>query len=131
MDTDWILSAFGQRQSRARERYRAFVAEGKHQPSPWGQLRNQIYLGNDAFVASMQRRLSPDKDLSEIPAAQRRPPAKPLNHYARTYRDRDEAIREAFDSGGYGLKAIGEHFGLHYSRVSRIVNAGGKAKGKT
>lgn len=36
LDTDWILSAFGQRKSRARERYRAFVAEGKNQPSPWG-----------------------------------------------------------------------------------------------
>lgn len=48
--------------------------------------------------------------------------------------DRDDAIRKAFDSGGYGLKAIGEHFGLHYSRVSRIVNTtntGRKAKGKT
>ena len=131
LDTDWILSAFGQRASHARERYRAFVAEGKNQPSPWEQLRNQIYLGNETFVNRLQRRLSPDKDLSEIPAAQRRPPAKPLNYYARTCRDRDEAIRKAFASGGYGLKAIGAHFGLHYSRVSRIVASGRKAKGKT
>lgn len=36
LDTDWILSAFGQRKSHARARYRAFVAEGKNQPSPWG-----------------------------------------------------------------------------------------------
>jgi len=32
----------------------------------------------------------------------------------------------AYKSGGYTLKEIGEYFGLHYSRVSRIV-----AKGKT
>jgi hypothetical protein len=79
----------------------------------------------------MQRRLSPDKDLSEVPVAQRRPPAMPLVYYADKYRDRNDAIRNAYDSGDYGLKAIGEHFGLHYSRVSRIVAAGGKAKGKT
>ncbi|MGM0672844.1 MAG: addiction module toxin RelE, partial [Pseudomonadota bacterium] len=26
------------------------------------------------------------------------------------------------------LKAIGDHFGLHFSRVSRIVSAGAKGK---
>ncbi len=35
----------------------------------------------------------------------------------------------AYDSGGYGMKEIGEHFGLHYSRVSRIVSGQRKAKG--
>jgi putative transposase len=82
-------------------------------------------------VEKMQSRLSPDKDLSEIPAAQRRPVAKPLDHYVRQSRDRNDAIRRAYESGGYGLKAIGDHFGLHYSRVSRIVTAGEKANDKT
>jgi REP element-mobilizing transposase RayT len=131
LQTDWVLSAFGQRTSLAQTRYRAFVAEGKHQPSPWGQLKNQIYLGGDAFVDKMQNLLAPDKDLSEVPAAQRRRAAKPLDYYARQHRDRNEAIQKAYASGGHGLKAIGDHFGLHYSRVSRIVAAGEKAKGKT
>ncbi|MFW2374011.1 MAG: addiction module toxin RelE, partial [Gammaproteobacteria bacterium] len=30
-------------------------------------------------------------------------------------------------SGGYSMNAIGDFFGLHYSRISRII----KAKGKT
>ena len=111
LETDGILSTFGQRKSLARERYRAFVAEGKNQPRPWGQLKNQIYLGSDAFVDKMQSRLTPDQDLSEIPAAPRRRVAKPLDYYARKYRDRNEAIVRAYESGGYGLKAIGEHFG--------------------
>jgi DNA-binding MarR family transcriptional regulator len=34
---------------------------------------------------------------------------------------RDEAIAAAYASGGYTMKAIGKHFGLHYSQVSRIV----------
>jgi hypothetical protein len=46
-------------------------------------------------------------------------------------RERDDAIVSAYRSGGYSLKAIGDHFGLHYSRVSRIVAAVEKAKGKT
>jgi transposase len=35
--------------------------------------------------------------------------------------ERDEAIFHAYASGGYSLKEIGDHFGLHYSRVSRIL----------
>ncbi len=131
LQTDWVLSAFGPRTSNAQTRYRAFVAEGKNQPSPWDQLKNQIYLGSDAFVDKMQNRLAPDKDLSEIPAAQRRRVPKPLGDYARQHRNRNEAIQKAYASGGHNLKAIGDHFGLHYSRVSRIVAAGEKAKGKT
>ena len=34
----------------------------------------------------------------------------------------------AYLSGGYSLKVIGEHFGLHYSRVSRVVAATEKAR---
>jgi hypothetical protein len=69
--------------------------------------------------------------LSKVHTAQRGRMPKPLDHYARQHRDRDEAIQSAYASGGYNLKAIGEHFGLHYSCVSRIVAAGEKAKGKT
>ena len=53
--------------------------------------------------------------------------AKPLDYYARQHRDRNEAIQKAYAGGGHGLKAIGDH----YSRVSRMVGAGEKAKGKT
>ena len=121
---EWVLAAFGPRPAQARRRYCSFVAQGKNQPRPWGQLKNQIYLGSEAFVANLQRRLSPDKDLSEIPAAQHRPVAKALAHYARRYRNRNTAIVKAYASGAYGLKAIGAHFGLHYSYVSRIVKGG-------
>ncbi|NEV63098.1 addiction module toxin RelE, partial [Thiorhodococcus minor] len=43
----------------------------------------------------------------------------------------DQAIAAAYASGGYTLKQIGDHFGLHYARISRIVRAAEKAKGKT
>jgi len=50
---DWILSSFSSRKSTAVKRYREFVSEGKNQPKPWEQLRNQIYLGSDKFVDEM------------------------------------------------------------------------------
>ena len=133
---DWLatnptLSFFGQRKTQAVEAYRAFVAAGKNQASPWAKLKNQIYLGTDAFVEKMQRKVEAGQDLSEVPTAQRRQIAKPLAYYARKHLDRDEAIVQAYASGGYGMKEIGDHFGLHYSRVSRIIAQIKKAKGKT
>ena len=63
------------------EAYRAFLAAGKNQASPWKKLRNQIYLGTEAFVEKMQRKLDAAQDLSEVPSAQRRQMPKALTHY--------------------------------------------------
>ncbi len=121
LKVDWIQSAFAKRKAIAIERYRKFIQEGKGQPSPWAHLRNQVYLGSDRFVEKMQSLLDGDKDLSEVPLAQRRPPPKPLSAYEATSQDRNTAIVKAYQSGGYTLKAIGDYFGLHYSTVSGIV----------
>lgn len=130
LTTDWVLSAFAGRKTDAIDRYKAFVSAGKNQPSPWESLRNQIFLGDDQFVEEMQGLVAEERDLTEVPSTQRRPVAKPLAHYVSKHRDRDEAIVAAYASGGYSLKEIGEHFGLHYSRISKIVRAHEKAKGK-
>ena len=95
------------------------------------QLRHQVFLGSERFVENLRRKLPRDRDLSEVPRAQRRPLPKPLHHYSETYPDRDEAIAAAYASGGYTLKAIGEHFGLHYAQISRIVRRMKDAKDKT
>lgn len=131
LHTDWILSAFSSQKGRAIERYREFVAQGKNQPSPWEQLKNQVFLGSDAFVTKMQAKLDGGKDLREIPARQRRPLAKPLHHYGAKATTRDKAIVAAYASGGYSMKEIGDHFGLHYSYVSKIISRATQAKGKT
>ena len=131
LESDRILAEFGRRKKDAREKYRRFVGEGKNQPSPWENLKNQIYLGSDAFVAAMQRRISKDQHLGEIPKIQRRPVAKPLKWYLQRYRDRDVAIVAAYRSGAYSMQAIGDHVGLHYSRVSRIIRVAEEARKKT
>ena len=68
----------------------------------------------------------PDKYLSEIALAKKRPMVKELSHYKKKYKKRDEAITAAYASGGYSMKAIGDYFMLHYSWVSRIVKARNK-----
>lgn len=128
---DWLLSAFGATEPAAVARYRRCVADGIGQAGPWEQLKHQVFLGSEAFLDNLRRRLPNDRDLSEVPRAQRRPPAKPLSEYAARYADRDAALAAAYTSGGYTLKEIGAYFGLHYARVSRIVDRAREAKGKT
>lgn len=77
--------------------------------------------GSGAFVQTVRATRPAHEDLSEIPLPQRRQPAKPLASYVRQCSDRDQAIALADRSVGYTLKEIGEHFSVHYSRVSRIV----------
>jgi len=125
---DRLLSAFGTRKAEAVAAYKQFVTEGKGQPSPWESLRHQVYLGDEQFVQQMLLKIDGDRELSEIPATQRRGVPKSLAEYESLATNRDNAIASAYASGGYSMRTIGDYFGLHYSRVSRIV---GKAKGKT
>lgn len=121
LTTDWLLSQFATRRAEARRRYIRFIAEGKDQPTLWQQLRNQIYLGDETFVQALQRRLHADDHLKEIPRAQRRPAPKPIKHYAATIPDPKRAMVKAYQSGGYTLAEIANHFNVHYSTVSRAV----------
>jgi putative transposase len=126
-----LLFAFGRRQREAIKRYRQFIAAGRDRPSPWEELRNQNRLGSETFVNALQARLLPERDLSEIPAGQQRPFPRPFACYQQQYRDRDLAIVQAYASGGYSLKEIGEHLGLRDSQMSRIVRRTREARGNT
>ena len=121
LHTDWILAGFGKTKVAAIDAYKLFVSEGKGQPSPWLNLKNQVFLGGDAFVERTSRMIDNDKDLSDIPATQRRSVPKPLQYYGDNIPDRNTAIISAYKSGGYSMKEIGGYFGLSYSMVSRIL----------
>jgi putative transposase len=131
LSTDWLLSTFAKTRKVAVERYRDFVAQGKNLPSPWEHLKNQIFLGDEQFVEDMQCKLNINQELSEIPRAQRRKVPKPLDYYSNRYKDRNAGIIAAYQSGGYSMKAIGDHFGVHYSSVSKIIKAGENSQFKT
>ncbi|MCK5121593.1 MAG: transposase [Methylococcales bacterium] len=121
LHTHWILSGFGQTKGIAIDAYKRFVSEGKGQSSPWLNLKNQVFLGSDAFVKQTSRMIDADKDLRDIPASQRRSIPKPLKYYGDNMSDRNTGIISAYKSGGYSMKEIGEYFGLSYSMVSRIL----------
>jgi putative transposase len=121
LETRAILAAFGQTEADAVEGYRSFMAAGKGQPSPWEQLKQQVFLGSDAFVEAMQRKVPKDRDLREVPQAKRRPVPRSLPAYDRAHADRDQAIKAAYASGGYTMREIGDYFELHHSRISKIV----------
>jgi REP element-mobilizing transposase RayT len=110
-----MLALFSPDRGAARRAYARFVAEGAGLPPP--QDRQQLYVGDDAFVARMAKRVQ--RMSPEVPRRQRA--VRTLLQHQHDASDRDSAIRAAYASGAYTLKAIGEHFGLHYATVSRIA----------
>lgn len=122
LTTDWILSLFGKQRRIAMEKYRQFVIEGmQHQSGIWSNLKGQIYLGDEAFVSEMQKRIGKEKDDLNIPKQQKRPIAKPLSEIAAQAKDRKTAIIAAYKTGAYSQREIGEYYQLHPTTVGVIV----------
>ena len=109
LETDGVLRTFAEDRTAAVAGFRRFVADGIGAASPWQALKNQIYLGSDQFVESMQARIDPNRALREVHKRQRRALAKPLADYAARWPDRDRAMAEAYDTGAYSMHAIAEH----------------------
>ena len=119
---DWLLMQFYGSHLDAMQGYRKFVSEGRNQPGPWRNIKNQAFMGGDGFIESLLP-LADDATLNDIPISQTRAPAKTLDGYVGCTCSRNEAIAQAYQSGGYTLKELGAYFGLHCSTVSGIVNS--------
>lgn len=117
---DGLLSQFGPVREEARRRYRTFVLEGVGR-GIWEGLRQQIYLGDEAFVKRMQARAQVEGDTLSVPQAQRRPPPPPLVEIAAHPGGRNAAIVAAYATGVYSYRGIAEYFGVHLATVGRIV----------
>ena len=120
LQVDFVLTQFAAQRARAIAKYVAFVHEGATLPSVWSQLQGQIYLGSEAFIEKMQKLVDKKPSLTEIPRAQRRALARALTDFAGGH-ERNEAIALAYLSGQHTMAAIAEHFGIHYTSVSRLV----------
>ena len=123
LQSDWILGQFSSQRRRAINLYIDFVRAGVGLPSVWEQLSGQVFLGSDRFLKRMQA-MSDKVAIGEIPRAQRRPVAKPLDYYLTKHRDAKAAMIAAYATGDYTLQAIADHFGVHYATVSRAVKKG-------
>lgn len=123
LEVDWILSHFNLQRKRARAKYVNFVREGIGLAPIWDNLRHQIYLGGEKFIAIHQKALKEKESLDDIPLLQKREAAKPISFYQKKYKDKNQAIYQTYRSDGYTLKEIGEHYGKHYTTISRIVKS--------
>ena len=121
LSTDGLLAQFGEIRTLARRGYREFVAAGIGGDSVWTGLRQQIYLGDEAFVARSQAMARVAGDELSIPQIQRRPPAPSLEVIRRQHDERDAAIVAAYATGAYSFRELGEYFGLHLATIGRIV----------
>ena len=69
LPVDWILEQFDPDPVRARQAYERFVLMGLSAPSPWEQVKGQIYLGGPEFLERMAR-LAPAVRAAGVPRAQ-------------------------------------------------------------
>ena len=122
LQVDFVLSQFASQRVRAIAKYVDFVHEGARLPSVWSQLQGQVYLGSEAFVRKRQVLVDKKPAVTEVPRAQRRAMTRPLSDFADNHA-RNEAIALAYLSGRHTMAAIAEHFGVHYTTVSRLVKA--------
>jgi len=117
-----ILRLFGQTGSSAIAAYIRFVEAGVKAPPIWDGLKYQLFLGNEAFVERMRRRINAESNSIEVPKEQRTPAGESIAFYAADAPDQRSAMAQAYLLGGHTMKAIADHFSVHYSTVSRAVN---------
>jgi hypothetical protein len=119
-----LLRQFGSKHAEARRKYQRFVEEGMGAESIWRDLKGQIYLGDDEFVEEMQRKLGDRAEDVNIPRVQQRGPAPTLGAIRRQHKNRDDAMRAAYETGAYSYQQIAKEFGVHFTTVARIVRQG-------
>ncbi len=110
---------------RAVQRYAELVAAPQSHRL-WEQaLRQQIYLGDDEFVARMQERAGLSTGLErgkDIPTAQRRQQqGRALSEYLAESATREEALWLAHAKSAMTMTQIGRELGLTTARVSQLI----------
>jgi len=124
LTTEWILAQFATGREQAVHSYRRFVARKRNTPI-WEELRGQIYLGNDAFIAGLPGR---GDALDGVPRVQRLPDRPHLSAILPVAASQEtEAVSVAYLEYGYTMKEIADHLGVHYSTVSRWIHRQEKA----
>ena len=125
--------------ARAAQKYAALVTDADEgEASLWQTgLRQQVFLGDEDFVARMQALASTEqRSAVDIPKAQRKSPST-LQDCLRRTAGRPEALRIAYRERGITMTAMAKELQLSVSRISRLIAAaeavggGLGARGKT
>lgn len=139
LDVDAVLGCFSPRRSAAIAAYRRFVAEGIRRPSPWKDLRGQIWLGREPFLNRMSE-LVVKKAERDIPQPQTRPTrpkaAEVIDAVCEAYGLREEdldrrRVPEAYRGAVFLLRRVAnvklglvaDRFHVSPSRISKIQRA--------
>lgn len=84
-------------------------------------LRQQIYLGDDAFIERMQVWARPGSLIDEEILLAHRSKPRTLAHWLANSETREEALRRAHLESGMSMSAIAVELNLSVSRVSRLI----------
>ncbi len=134
-----VLRLFARSDRVAQRAYRQCVRDGRGQPSPWAQVRGQIFLGDAAFIERVERFVRGQR-LANVPAPQTRPtrltPKEVLARVGNVYgvgvkgvlaRSHPEAYQCAVwllrRAANEPLRGVAQRFGISQSRVSHIQQA--------
>ena len=120
-----VLSHFGKREKEAQRKYRDYIRQGLGEVSPLDQRKNQVLLGSPRFLNEMHPILQGERMSKRGPrSARRRRSLNALFKKAddKTRLERNELIKRAHLDYGYTLMEIGDHLGLHYTTVSKVIN---------
>lgn len=111
-----------QRRQAAR-RYAAQVAQAP-EASIWEEgLRQQVFLGDEAFVERVQKlAAAPSLRSRSVPRPQRSRPAT-LDHWLKSCATREEAMSRAHVESGMTMTAIAREVGLSVGRISQLIRA--------
>lgn len=123
---DWVLAQFAKTRSVARKHYAAFVAEGIDKASPWSALQGQTLLGSDAFIKQITPHLQEKASAHAVPKRQRlihRPTLQQIFSAVKNKADRNYAMMQAHVDHGYTQAEIATTLALHFSTVSRVIQA--------
>jgi len=101
--------------------YAEWVASAPDQRLWDDALRQQIYLGDDAFVEQMQALSEARRKRSiEVPSRQRSSP-KTLTQWLAVSPTRDEALRRGHVESGLTMSDMARELNISVSRVSKLI----------
>jgi REP element-mobilizing transposase RayT len=128
LTTDWILGQFAEKRRTAKKKYEEFVHAGTGKKEIWKDVKGQSLLGEEDFAEGLINYVKGYEDIKEIPKMQRYVSRPKLGEIFETEPGSNEdelnkKAKAAVEKYGYSMREIADHLGVHYSTVSRMVNA--------
>ncbi|MCU7834175.1 MAG: transposase [gamma proteobacterium symbiont of Taylorina sp.] len=120
LKTTEVLSCFSKQKKRSQKILLKKINQYDKDFNLMKNIQGQILLGSNKFVHKWKKQLASGKVMDKA-RKRRTKKVKPLTSFSTQCNNTQKAIVKAYGTGNYTLKQIGDHFGVHYSTVSRTV----------